>query len=247
MWEWCFLIVAGLAAGVIGTAGGITSLVAYLALLATGIPPLAANVTNAVALLGSGSGSVLRAGPDIAGHGQTLREWIAVTIVFSLGGAVLLILTPAGVFDDVVPFLVAIGSLGLLCQPVIASRLSLRGAHLGRAPVLFFAGGIAIYNGYFGAGSGILMLTLVLLSIEPVLHRANAIKNVVLASSDVLPAVLFAALGPVVWHAVWPLGIGAFAGGLIGPTVARTVPAHIMRGLIGVCGLAFAVWLAFNR
>jgi len=246
MRDWLFLLVAGVAAGVIGTAGGITSLVSYPALLAIGVPPLAANVTNSVALLGSGSGAVLRAGGDVAGHRDALREWMAITIVCSLGGAVLLVLTPAGVFDRIVPFLVATGSLVLLCQPLIASALSRRGAHLSRATVVCLGACIAVYNGYFGAGSGILMLTLVLLSIEPVLHRANALKNVIIAGSDVLPAALFAALGTVVWHAVWPLCIGALAGGLIGPTVARRVPAQIMRVLIAACGLALALWLLFN-
>ena len=246
MWQWLFLVAAGVAAGVIGTAGGITSLVSYPALLAIGVPPLAANVTNSIALLGSGSGSVLRAGPDVAGHRDALSRWMTVTIVFSVGGALLLIATPGEVFDRVVPFLIATGSLVLLCQPAIASRLERRGAHLGRATVTLSAAGIGIYNGYFGAGSGILMLTLMLLTTDPVLHRANALKNVIIASSDVLPAVLFATLGTVVWHAVWPLGLGALAGGLIGPTVARRVPAQIMRFLIAACGLALALWLLLN-
>ena len=81
--EWFFLLGAGLVAGVVGTAGGITSLVAYPALLAVGIPPLAANVTNSVALLGSGFGSAVRAGPDIDGHSQTFRTWLPPTVLFS--------------------------------------------------------------------------------------------------------------------------------------------------------------------
>jgi hypothetical protein len=42
---WMVLVVAG----VIGAAGGITSLVSYSALLAVGIAPLPANVANLVA------------------------------------------------------------------------------------------------------------------------------------------------------------------------------------------------------
>src|ERR1700712_4224248 len=109
--EWLFLAIAGVIAGIIGTAGGITSLVAYPALLAVGIPPLAANVTNSVALLGSGFSSALRAAPDLAGHSQTVRTWMPPTVVFSLAGAALLVVTPAAAFDRVVPFLVAVGSV----------------------------------------------------------------------------------------------------------------------------------------
>ncbi|WP_443069960.1 sulfite exporter TauE/SafE family protein [Subtercola sp. YIM 133946] len=241
--EWAFLLSAGLVAGVIGTAGGITSLVAYPALLAVGIPPLAANVTNSVALLGSGFGSALRAGPDVTGHSRTIRTWLPPTVVFSLAGAVLLVVTPSDVFDRVVPFLVAAGSVILLLQPAISRWQQRGGTRLSRTTIGASGAGVALYNGYFGAGSGILLIALLLLSTEPVLHRANALKNVILVVADILPAVLFAVLGTVVWHSVWPLAIGAVAGGLIGPSVARRVPAAILRWCIAACGFALAAWL----
>ena len=115
-----FLLVSGVVAGIIGTAGGITSLVAYPALLAVGIPPLTANITSTLALLGSGAGSALRARPDLAGHSSTLRTWMPPVVLLSLGGAALLVVTPGGVFDRVVPFLVLAGAVILLLQPAIA-------------------------------------------------------------------------------------------------------------------------------
>ncbi|MCU1475650.1 MAG: hypothetical protein JWQ64_343 [Subtercola sp.] len=245
--EWLFLCGAGVVAGIVGTAGGITSLVAYPALLAVGIPPLAANVTNSVALLGSGFSSGLRAVPELAGHSRTLRTWLPPTVLLSLGGAVLLVVTPADVFDSVVPYLVALGAVVLLLQPVITGWQTRRGTRPNRALIGVSGAGVAIYNGYFGAGSGILLIALLLFTTEPVLHRANALKNVILIASDILPAVLFAVLGTVAWSAVWPLGAGALAGGLIGPTIARRVPAGVLRPLIAVCGLVLAVWLFFNR
>jgi uncharacterized membrane protein YfcA len=241
-----FLAAAGVIAGVVGTAGGITSLVSYPALLAVGIPPLAANVTNSVALLGSGLSSALRAGPDVVGHGRTIRTWLPGYVALSLAGAALLVVTPREVFDRIVPYLVAMGSLVLLLQPAISRWQENRGRSLAR-PVVGIAGGaVAIYNGYFGAGSGILLIALLLLTTEPVLHRANALKNVIFVAADVLPAVLFAVLGTVVWHAMWPLTIGAAIGGLIGPAVARRVPATILRRLIAMCGFGLAIYLFFT-
>jgi uncharacterized protein len=238
---WLLLALAGTVAGVIGTAGGITSLVSYPALLAVGIPPLAANVTNSVALLGSGLSSTLRSRTELVGHARSLRVWLPGTVLCSTAGAVLLVVTPGAVFDRVVPFLIAAGSVVLLLQPVIARRQA------GRSLPAFAVGasgaGVAVYNGYFGAGAGILMIALLLLTTEPVLHRANALKNVILLAADLLPAVLFAIVGPVVWRAMWPLAVGAVAGGLIGPVVARRVPARILRVLIGLCGLGLATWL----
>jgi uncharacterized protein len=238
-----FLVVAGTVAGVIGTSGGITSLVAYPALLAVGLPPLAANVTNSVALVGSGLSSALRAGPDLIGHGRTLRTWLPAAVACSLAGAVLLVLTPGAVFDRIVPWLVAAGSLVLLGQPAIDRWQRRRGRGLPRTVIGTVGGAVTVYNGYFGAGSGILMITALLLTTEPVLHRANALKNVILVAADILPAVLFIALGSVVWSAMWPLAIGAVIGGLIGPSVARRVPAALLRVLIAACGLTLAAWL----
>ena len=243
MAEALFLVAAGVVAGIIGTAGGITSLVAYPALLAVGIPPLAANVTNSVALIGSGLSSALRAGPDVVGHGRTIRAWLPASVALSLAGAALLVVTPGEVFDRIVPFLVAAGSLVLLLQPTITRWQTARGRALSR-PVVGAAGaGVAVYNGYFGAGSGILLIALLLLTTEPVLHRANALKNVILVAADILPALLFAVLGAVVWHAAIALGIGAVIGGLIGPSVARRVPAGVLRVLIACCGFGLAVYL----
>jgi hypothetical protein len=233
-------------AGVIGTAGGITTLVAYPALLAVGIAPLAANVTNSVAMLGSGLGSASRAAPDITGQGAVIRRWAPVSITGSLAGAVLLVVTPGGVFDRVVPFLIAAGSLTLLLQPRI-SRWQEAGGHVwGKTAVLGGLGTVSVYNGYFGAGSGILLITLLLLTTDPTLHRANAVKNVLLAASDLLPAVLFAVTAHVVWTAAIPLGAGTLCGGLIGPSIARRVRPGILRVLIACSGFALAAWLLIS-
>lgn len=238
-----FLAGAGVVAGVIGTAGGITSLVAYPALLAVGVPPLAANVTSSVALLGSGASSALRAGPDVTGHGPTLRRWVPPTVVFSLVGAVLLVVTPTTLFDRLVPFLVLTGAVLLLAQPRISAWQRSRDRRLGPVAVGVAGAAVAVYNGYFGAGSGILLIALLALTAEPVLRRANALKNVVLVVADVLPAALFAVLGTVVWRAALPLGLGAVAGGLVGPSVARRLPEAVLRVAIGCCGVALAAYL----
>jgi uncharacterized membrane protein YfcA len=88
-----------------------------------------------------------------------------------------------------------------------------------------------------------LVIALLALTTEPVLHRANALKNVILLASDVLPAFLFAVLGAVVWRAMRPLALGAVVGGLIGPSVARRVPQAVLRISIGCCGVGLAVYL----
>lgn len=238
-----FLAAAGVVAGIIGTAGGITSLVAYPALLAAGLPPVSANVTNSVALLGSGFGSSLRAGKDLRGHSSTLKQWLPITVGFSLVGAAALLLTPGEVFAKIVPWLVVIGSLALLLQPQLRGAMERRGRSLPAAAALSIGALVAVYNGYFGAGSGILMIAVLMLTSEPNLVRANAIKNVVLVAADILPAVLFALSSHLVWWAMWPLLVGSWVGGLIGPSVARRLNPNLLRVAISVCGFVLAAAL----
>jgi uncharacterized membrane protein YfcA len=241
------LLLAGLLAGVVGSAGGITSLVSYPALLAVGLPPFAANVTNSVALLGSGAGAASRARPDVDGHSRTLRVWMPPVVVLSAVGACLLLRTPTHVFDVVVPFLVAIGSTILLLQPAISRWQLRRNVVTPRVVIVLTGAAVSVYNGYFGAGSGILLIAVLALTTEPVLHRANALKNVILLAADLIPALLFALSGSVVWSAMWPLAVGALVGGLIGPTVARRTRPEILRPLVAACGYVLAVWLLLGR
>jgi uncharacterized protein len=238
-----FLAVAGVAAGILGTAGGITSLIAYPALLAVGIPPLSANVTSSIALLGSGIGSSLGSRPELRGHGATLRRWAPVAAIGAIGGALLLLVTPPGVFDWIVPFLVASAGVLLLLQPRITRWHAAREEPIAPALVGLAILGVTVYDGYFGAGSGVLMIAVVLILIDHDLARANALKNVLLLLADILPAVLFAIFGSVVWTAVLPLGLGALVGGLIGPRLMRRAPRRVLRIAIAVLALALGAWL----
>jgi uncharacterized membrane protein YfcA len=238
-----FLALAGVAAGVLGTAGGITSLIAYPALLVVGIPPFSANLTNSIALLGSGLGSTLGSRPELTGHGATLRRWAPVAVVGAAAGALLLLATPPGVFAWIVPFLVAAAGILLLAQPRITRWHAARERPIGTAAIAAAVIGVTVYDGYFGAGSGVLMIAVVLILIDHDLARANALKNVLLFLADLLPAVLFALAGPVVWAAVLPLGLGALAGGLIGPRIMRRAPRTVVRIAIAVLALGLAVWL----
>ena len=240
------LVIGGVVAGIIGTAGGITSLVAYPLLLAVGIPPLTANVTGSVAMLGSGIGSAMRAGPDLAGHRKTLQRWTPVAVAGALIGAVLLLVTPAGLFRGIVPFLVAAGAVLMLVQPRITRWNERRRRQVSTGATATAMTGVMIYDGYFGAGSGVLMSAVLLLTVEPRILRANALKNVLLITADLLPAVLFAIFGHVVWSAALALGVGTLAGGLIGPGVARRISRGALRKLIVVSGFALTVWLLLH-
>src|SRR5262250_2413877 len=105
-----FLAGAGVVAGLVGTAGGITSLVSYPALLLAGIAPLQANIANLVALVACWPGSAIASQPELRGWRPWLLRWGAVAALGGAAGSALLLLTSQGVFARVVPFLVATGS-----------------------------------------------------------------------------------------------------------------------------------------
>lgn len=242
-----FLAAAGAVAGLVGTAGGITSLVSYPALLLAGVAPLQANIANLVALVACWPGSAVASQPELRGRGPWLRRWGAVAAIGGAAGSVLLLVTSPGVFARLVPFLVAAGSLALLGQPWLAARPSWRpDAGWGRLLLPCGIAALSCYNGYFGAGSGVLTLALLLLTTEPLLASANALKNMVVGAATITSAALFVALTRVDWGAVAPLALGLFAGSLAGPWVARRLPPALLRWLVALTGLALAVhlWLS---
>jgi uncharacterized protein len=239
-WQALVIIVAGLVAGAVGSAGGITSLVSYPALLAVGVPPLAADVANAVALVACWPGSALASRPELRGRGPFVRRWAWVAAAGGALGAALLLLTPAAGFRLVVPWLVAAGSVALLAAPWLSARPRSRGNALGLAVGLVL---VSAYGGYFGAGSGIMTLALVLITVESQYARANALKNMLVGAASVVSALIYVVFGSVHWTVVVPLAAGLLGGSMIGPWLARRVRPGLLRWLTGLLGLGFAVHL----
>lgn len=236
-------------AGIVGTAGGITSLVSYPALLAVGLTPLSANATNLVALNACWPGSAHGSRRELAGWGAWLRRWLPLTALGGASGAVLLLVTPPGAFAQVVPFLIAAGSLALIAEPW------LRGVHPEQVAGAARSGGrrdavlavalslLAVYGGYFGAGSGVMTLALLLVLVERDLPTANALKNMTNGAITLPAGVLLAFLGPVHWTAAAPLAAGALVGSRIGPAVTRALPRIVTRWAVAALGMGLAVWL----
>jgi uncharacterized membrane protein YfcA len=243
--EAALIAAAGVVAGIVGSAGGITSLISYPALLAVGIPAFPANVANNVSVTACWPGSALASRPELQGTASLLRRWAWVTAVGGAIGAVLLLSTPPGAFSRVVPFLVAAGALTLLLQPRLSA---LRGRQAHASTPILVAGLllVSVYSGYFGAGSGVMTLSLLLFTVDQNLARANALKNMLVGAATVTSAVIFIIFGPVDWAAVIPLSIGMFVGSMIGPRLARHIPANVLRWLVALLalGLAVKLWIA---
>ena len=227
----------------VGSAGGTASLISYPALLAAGLPPLPANITNAVAFVAAWPGSALGSRPELRGQGRQLGRWAPLTVAGSAAGAALLLVTPASAFDRIVPFLLAFAALTLLLQPQISGWLARRPGRGGR---FLLPGGLtaaSAYNGYWGAGAGVMILTLLMITTGQPLPRSNALKNMLLGMADVTCCTLFIVYWPIDWSAAGPLAAGFLAGSIAGPGLTRRVPGHVVRVIAALTGLGLAGYL----
>lgn len=232
--------------GLTGSVAGLASVSTYPALLAVGLPPVAANVTNTLALVFNGVGSLLGSRPELVGQGRRLWRMAPAAALGGVLGALLLLSTPPGNFEKTVPFLMAVASLAILLP-----RRRVGHHTTERKPAVLAAEGaaiflITIYGGYFGAAAGVLVLALLLYSSGETLAHVNAAKNFLMAVNNAAAAVVFAVSAPVHWVAVVPLGAGCLVGSRLGPIVVRHAPATAVRVVIGVAGLALAVKLGID-
>jgi hypothetical protein len=241
-----FLVAAGIGAGLTGTTAGLASLFSYPALLAVGLPPVTANVTNTVSLVCASVGAVTASGPELHGQGRRVRPLALAALAGGITGGLLLLATPSESFEKIVPFLIAIASLAILGRRELVAEATHHAQHQRRRGVIIGTGVIGIYGGYFGAGAGVMMLALFLWATPEPLPRANAIKNVVLGVANGVAALAFVLFGDVRWSAVVPLGIGLLIGGRLGPIVVRRVPERPLRVVIAIAGLGLATKLAID-
>ena len=158
-------------------------------------------------------------------------------------GATLLLVTPAGTFGRVVPFLLAFAALALLLQPQVSAWLARHPASSSR---FLLPGGLiaaSAYGGYWGAGAGVMILALLMITTGQDLPRSNALKNMLLGVADVTCCVVFILCWPVDWAAAAPMAVGLLAGSMIGPSLTRHIPGHILRIIAALAGLGLAIYL----
>jgi uncharacterized protein len=240
-----WLALAGLGAGLAGSIAGLASIVSYPALLAVGLPPITANVTNTVSLVFSSIGSVSGSRPELTGQRQRARELAGVAILGGICGGLLLLATPSRQFALIVPWMVGLASLAILIRPS-PHRIA---APSGSRPTWLLVGGVfvvGVYGGYFGAAAGVIMLALLLYTGTDTLARSNALKNLLLGLANGVAALAFAFFGPVHWIDVLPMGLGLLVGGRLGPIMVRRSPAGPLRVAIACAGMGLAVYLVIH-
>jgi uncharacterized membrane protein YfcA len=239
------LLAAGFGGGIAGTMASVASVVSYPALLALGLPPLAANVTNTMALVFCVPGAVAGARPELAGQRRRILKFGAVIAVGGALGAAILLLAPPGAFALAVPVLIGSAAVVVLLQPRLRALSPRSGAeHSWRRLAVIL--GVAVYLGYFGAAGGVLLLAALAATLSEPLIRVNAIKNVVAGAANLVAASFFALFAPVDWAFVPFLAAGFLAGGYTGQRLVRHLPVTALRVVVALAGLAMAVRLGIS-
>ena len=237
------LAAAGFGAGATNAIAGGGSLISFPALLAAGYSPITANVTNAIALLPGYLGGSLAYRDELRGQRERVRALAATSVLGAAAGAALLLVSPASLFEAIVPWLILAACLLLALQPR-AAALAAR-SHRARSPVVLHGALFAatLYGGYFGAGLGIVLLALLGVLLPDELQRSNALKGLLSLLVAIVSAIGFVVFGPVAWDAALVVGCACLLGGVAGVRVARRLPAPLLRGLVVAFGVAVAVTL----
>ncbi len=234
---------AGLAAGAVNAVAGGGSLISFPALLAAGYPSVTANVTNAVAVLPGYVGGSLAYRRELGGQGARIRAFALTSALGAAAGAALLLVSPAGVFEAVVPWLILAACALLAVQPRVGAAVA-RGGRAG-SPAAPHAALLAatVYGGYFGAGLGIILLAILGVLVADDLQRVNALKGLLSLLVAIVAAAGFALFGPIAWDAAAIVGAASLAGGALGVGAARRLPAAVLRGAVVAYGVAVAIVL----
>ena len=239
------VLVAGVWAGAINTIVGSGTLVTFPVLLAVGYPPVVANVSNGIGLVPGSAAGAWGYRRELTGQRDRALKLGTGSLLGAVAGAVLLLELPAEAFESIVPAFIVLALLGILfqrrLQALIAGRAQ-RGEHGGLMTWLgvFVAG---IYGGYFGAAQGILLLSVLGLTLHEELQRINALKNVLAGLANLVSGVVFVLVAEVAWEAVACVAAGAALGGVLGARYGRRLPADALRAVIVVVGIAAIVLL----
>ena len=241
---------SGVAAGLINAIAGGGTLVSFPALVAIGVSPVAANITNIIALVPGYFSGTYAQRSDLAQESGRLRHLASFAAAGGLLGSVLLVNVSANLFRNVVPFLILVCCALLLAQNKLRALV---GAHTGAGEAdgqssLGLRLGIflcCIYGGFFGAGLGIMLLAVLGLFVDATLPRLNAVKQALSVIVGVLAGSFLLFSPHVVWSLAAALAVSSLIGGIVGGRLVHRVNARALRVVVVIFGtlVAFRYWL----
>lgn len=250
IWEMLAVFAAGISAGAINTIVGSGTLITLPVLLAVGLPPVTATVSNGLGLIPGSVSGAIGYRRELRGQGRRVLKFVVGALIGGLTGATLLMSLPSTAFETIVPVLVALALVLVILQPRISKAVQRRREHSGTparpdgGPLLFVGLMLAsVYGGYFTAAQGIIYLSLMGMLLDDTMQRLNAVKNVLAAVVNSVAALFFLFVADFDWTAVVLIAVGSALGGQIGARIGRRLSPTVLRALIVVVGTVAIVQL----
>ncbi len=241
-WELAAIALAGVGAGFINSLAGSGTLITFPTLIALGVPPVTANVSNNVGLVPGAVSAAWGWRHELTGQRSRLVRLATASVTGGLVGASLLLVLPDESFNAIVPVLVVLGIVLVALQPRINRRLERKATAQGPRPDARWlwpaVGATGVYGGYFGAAQGILLMGVLGSGTGDSLKRDNAFKNVLAGIVNGTAAVVFVLLTDVDWTIAALIAVGSVLGALLGASVGRRISDVLLRAVIVVVGLA---------
>jgi uncharacterized membrane protein YfcA len=243
------VLAGGFGAGILTSTVGVASLLSFPILLAVGLPPVVANASNTIGMTPAGLSGSFGYRRELREHPRITMLVLVLTAAGSVCGAVLLLALPPGVFSAVVPWLILVTSILVGVQPAITKRLRVRRGveaadRVRMSPATaMWATLTGVYGGYFGAGSGVMMVAVLGFGLDLDLRIVNALKTLAVMSANVVATVIFLFLADLDWTAIGLLAAGSVVGGYVGAHIGRRLPSAVFRTLIVIVGLTASVLL----
>jgi uncharacterized protein len=233
---------AAIAAGTLNALAGGGTLITFPALTAIGLPAVAANVTNTVALCPGYLGATVAQAGDLRGQGRRLALLLPAGAAGGVVGALLLLRSEERLFRALVPWLILLATALIAFQEPLRRAIARRSgsSQSGAGAAVPAVGLAAVYGGYFGAGLSVIVLAALALLLDDTLTRLNALKQAVALAVNVAAAVVFVASGPVDLTLAVVMAAGALLGGALGGRIARRVSAGVLRWSVVAIGLVVA-------
>lgn len=234
------LAAAGFLSGALNAVAGGGTFFTFAALIASGLPPITANASSAVALTVGSLASAAAYRREISGLWRSALWLSLASGAGGLVGALILIALDNVTFRALIPWLLLFATLVFALGPRIAIAVGATepgrptlGRRLAGMAIQFF---VAVYGGFFGAGMGFLMLASLGLTEGTDYHRINAIKQILSFFIQAVAIVIFIHGGIIAWPEAFIVMVAAIAGGYLGVGAARKVPGHVMRGFVIAAG-----------
>jgi len=235
------VLLAGMAAGTINTVVGSGTLITFPTLLAFGVPPVTANVSNTIGLVPGVASGVVGYRRELQGQRARSLRLGSASVIGGVIGAVLLLVLPSEAFSAIVPALIVVGLLLVVLQPRISAWVDARhgGARGEFGPWWVWPSVLAtgVYGGYFGAAQGVILMGVLGIGIADGLQRLNGLKNVLAGLVNGVAGLIFALVADVDWVVVALIAVGSVIGGQLGATVGRRLSPFVLRIVIVVVGL----------